>query len=98
MPQIPVLSSIWNRLTAAGWPRTALSLNESHLALTTLRKRGGAFEPSNLGVLRLPPGLVRAHLTELNITSEADLIEKIRETVAQAGHRRLRRVAVALPA
>lgn len=98
MSQIPVLSSIWQRLTAPGWPRTALSLNETHLALTSLRKRGSAFAPSNLGVLRLPKGLLRAHFTEPNIASEADLLEKIRETVAQAGQRRLRRVAVALPA
>ncbi len=98
MSQPNVLSNIWGRLTAPDWPRTALSIGETHLALTTLRKRGSVFEPSNLGVLRLPKGLVRAHFTEPNITSEADLLEKIRETVAQAGHRRLRRIAVALPA
>jgi hypothetical protein len=97
MPQASVLSNIWGRLTAPDWPRTALSISETHLALTTLRKRGGVLEPSNLGVLRLPRGLVRAHFTEPNITSEADLLDKLRETVAQAGHRRLRRVAVALP-
>src|SRR5262245_44473748 len=98
MPQTTLLSNLWKRLTAPGWPRTALSISETHLALTTLRKRGSVFEPSNLGVLRLPKGLVRAHFTEPNITSEADLLDKLRETVAQAGHRRLRRVAVALPA
>jgi Tfp pilus assembly PilM family ATPase len=98
MSQVPVLSSIWQRLTTPGWPRTALSINETHLALTTLRKRGAELEPSNLGVLCLPKGLVRAHFSEPNITSEADLLEKLRETMAQAGHRRLRRVAVALPA
>jgi hypothetical protein len=98
MAQVSGLSNIWQRLSTPNWPRTALSVSETHLALTTLRRRGGVFEPSNLGVLRLPKGLVRAHFTEPNITSETDLLEKLRETVAQAGHRRLRRVAVALPA
>src|SRR6476619_7000643 len=83
MPQATVLTNIWDRLTAPDWPRTALSISETHLALTTLRKRGSSVEPSNLGVLRLPKGLVRAHFTEPNITSEADLLEKLRETVAQ---------------
>lgn len=98
MSQVSALANFWQRLTAPGWPRTALSVSETHLALTTLRKRGGELEPSNLGVLRLPTGLVRAHFSEPNITSEAELLEKLRETMAQAGHRRLRRVAVALPA
>jgi hypothetical protein len=98
MPNIPVFSSIWKSLTSPDWPRTALAISETHLALSTLRKRGGEFEPRNLGVVRLPKGLVRATFTEPNITNEADLLEKLRETVAQAGHGRLRRLAVSLPA
>lgn len=97
MPNIPVLSSIWKSLTSPDWPRTAVAISETHVALSTLRKRGGEFEPSHLGVLRLPTDLVRASFTELNISNEAELVEKLRETVTQAGYRRLRRVAVALP-
>ena len=98
MPNIPVFSSIWKFLTAPDWPRTAVAIGETHVAVSTLRRRGGEFEPRNLGVLRLPAGLVRAGFTEPNITNEAELIEKLRETVAQAGHRRLRRLAATLPA
>jgi Tfp pilus assembly PilM family ATPase len=98
MPNIPVLSSIWKFLTTPDWPSTAVAISESHVALSTLRKRRGEFEPRNLGVLRLPKGLVRPSFTEPNVTDEADLVEKLRETLTQAGQRRLRRVAVALPA
>ncbi len=97
MANIPLLSGLWGFLTAPNWPRTALSLTERHAALTTLRKRGGEFEPVNLGVSRLPKGLVRASFTEPNITNETELLDKLRETLAQAGLRRLRRVAVTLP-
>lgn len=97
MPNVPVLSSIWKFLTAPDWPRTAVAISETHLALSTLRKRGGEFEPRNLGVLRLPAGLVRPSFTEPNITDEAELVEKLRETAAQANQRRVRRVAAALP-
>ncbi len=97
MANIPLLSGLWKFLTAPSWPRTAVSLTETHAAVTTLRKRGGAFEPVKLGVSRLPKGLVRASFTEPNITNEAELLDKLRETVAQAGQRRLRRVAVTLP-
>ena len=60
MANIPILSSLWKSLTAPAWPRTAVSLSETHVALTTLRRRGGVFEPVNLGVLQLPKGLLRA--------------------------------------
>lgn len=97
MANLPILSGFWSFLTAPNWPRTAVALSETHVALTTLRKRSGEFEPVNLGVTRLPKGLIRASFTEPNITNEAALLDKLRETVEQAGQRRLRRVAVTLP-
>lgn len=84
-------------MTAPDWPRTAVSFSENHVAVTTLRRRSGEFEPTNLGVVKLPKGLLRAEFTEPNITSEAELQDKLREAVNQAGHRRLRRVGVVLP-
>ncbi|MBI1763474.1 MAG: hypothetical protein HYR56_18770 [Acidobacteria bacterium] len=97
MANIPIFSSLWKALTAPAWPRTAVALTETHVAMTTLRRRSGEFEPVNLGVTRLPKGLIQASFTELNITNEADLLDKLRETATQAGQRRARRVAVTLP-
>lgn len=97
MRQIPILSGVWNYLTAPDLPRTALAINESHLSIVSLRRSKGEFEPRNLGVLRLPADLVRASFTEPNISNEATLIEHLTRTAAQAGISRPRGLSVALP-
>lgn len=97
MPQIPILSSMWNFLTAPSIPRTALAVSETHLSLVTLRQRGGNFEPRNLGVLRLPQGLVRAHFTEPNIADEATFVEQLNKVATQANLGRVRHLTLALP-
>lgn len=97
MPQIPILSSMWNFLTAPSIPRTALAVSETYLSLVTLRQRGGNFEPRNLGVLRLPQGLVRAHFTEPNIADEATFVEQLNKTATQANLGRVRHLTLALP-
>lgn len=98
MKSIPILSGIWNYLTAPDLPRTALSISETHLSIVTLRRNGGTFEPKNLGVLRLPAGLVQASFNELNVSSESALIEQLTRTASQAGISRPRSLSVALPA
>lgn len=97
MPQIPILSSMWNFLTAPSIPRTALAVSETYLSLVTLRQRGGNFEPRNLGVLRLPQGLVRAHFTEPNIADEATFVEQLNKVATQANLGRVRHLTLALP-
>jgi len=98
MQQLPIISGLWNYLTAPDLPRTALSISESHLAIVTLRRNRGEFEPRNLGVLRLPDGLVRADFTGPNVSDEAALREHLTKTATQAGITRPRSLSVALPA
>ncbi len=98
MANLPILSSIWRYLTVPAWPNTALGVTESHLALTSLRRSRGEFEPRNLGVLRLPAGLVKPGFTDLNITDENQMVERLREVALQADLRRIRKITVALPA
>jgi Tfp pilus assembly PilM family ATPase len=98
MRQLPILSGFLNYLTAPELPRTSLSISETHLALITLKRSGGEFEPRNLGVLRLPAGLVQPGFTEPNVTDEAALIECLTGTAAQAGMNRLRALSASLPA
>lgn len=97
MQQIPVLSGLWNFLTAPDLPRTALAISETHLSIITLKRNRGEFEPRNLGVLRLPAGLVEAGFTEPNVTNEASLVEHLTRTANQAGINRPRALSVALP-
>ncbi|MBS1786281.1 MAG: hypothetical protein JST85_01085 [Acidobacteria bacterium] len=97
MQQIPVLSGLWSYLTAPDLPRTALAISETHLSIVTLRKTRGEFEPRNLGVLRLPDGLVKSSFTEPNISSEASLADYLTKTAKQAGINRPRALSVALP-
>lgn len=97
MQQIPLISGIWNYLTAPDLPRTALAIGETHLSLVTLRRRGREFTPRNLGVQRLPAGLVQADFTAPNISDEATFIEQLTQTATQAGLNRLRGLSVALP-
>jgi len=98
MQQLPILSGLWNYLTAPDLPRTALSISETHMAIVTLRRARGEFEPRNLGVLRLPAGLVNASFTEPNVADEAALAEHLTRTATQAGINRPRSLSVALPA
>lgn len=98
MQQIPVLSGLWNYLTAPDFPRTALAIGETHLSIITLRRSRGEFEPRNLGVMKLPSGLVESSFTEPNVSNEATLIEYLAKTASQAGINRPRALSVALPA
>ncbi len=98
MTKLPILSSLWRLLSVPSWPSTALSITETHLALTNLRRARGEFEPRHLGVLKLPAGLVKSHFTDLNITNEAQLVERLNEVALQADLRRLRQLTVSLPA
>src|SRR5262245_13182350 len=98
MRQIPILSGVLNYLTAPNLPRTSLSISETHLALITLKRSGRDFEPRNLGVHRIPAGVIRGSFTEPNITNEAILIENLAKTAAQAGLKNVRTLSVSLPA
>lgn len=98
MQQIPLISGIWNYLSAPDLPRTALAVGETHLALVALRRRGREFTPRNLGVQRLPAGLVQADFIAPNINDEATFIEHLTRTATQADLSRLRSLSVALPA
>src|SRR5262249_4530111 len=69
-----------------------------HLALITLKRSGGEFEPRNLGVHRIPAGVVRGSFTEPNITNEPILIESLSKTASQAGMKSIRALSVSLPA
>jgi len=97
MRQIPVISGFFDYLTAPRFPRTSLSISETHLSLITLKRSGRDFEPRNLGVSRLPDGLVRASFTEPNITDEAALIDRLAKTASRAGMGNLRALSVCLP-
>ncbi|MDX2029952.1 MAG: hypothetical protein SF339_04730 [Blastocatellia bacterium] len=97
MRDIPILSSFWNYLSAPSLPATSLSISETHLALITLRRSGSEFEPRNLGVLRLPIGLVEPSFTEPNVQDEEALIDHLTRTATQAGMKRIGELSVALP-
>jgi Tfp pilus assembly PilM family ATPase len=98
MRQIPILSGFINYLTAPNLPRTSLSISETHLSLITLKRSGREFEPRNLGVHRMPAGVVRGSFTEPNITNEPILVENLLKTAAQAGMKNLQTLSVSLPA
>jgi Tfp pilus assembly PilM family ATPase len=97
MRQIPVLSDFFNYLTAPRLPRTSLSISETYLALVTLKRNGDSFEPSNLGVSRLPDGIVRASFTEPNVINEAALIEHLSKTASRSGMEKIKALSVSLP-
>lgn len=97
MRQIPVLSDFFNYLTAPRLPRTSLSIGETHLALVTLKRNGDNFEPSNLGVSRLPDGIVRASFTEPNVNDEAALIEHLSKTASRSGMGKIKALSISLP-
>lgn len=98
MRQIPVISDLINYLTVPSLPPSSLAISETHLAMITLRRRGGEFEPRNLGVVRLPDGLVRGDFDELNITDESAMLEHLDKTSVQAGMGKVRTLSASLPA
>jgi Tfp pilus assembly PilM family ATPase len=97
MRQIPILSGFFNYLTAPRLPHTSLSINETHLALIMLKRSGGDFAPSSLGVARLPDGIVRASFTEPNIADEPALIEHLSKTATRSGMGNIKELSVSLP-
>jgi Tfp pilus assembly PilM family ATPase len=97
MRQIPVLSDFFNYLTAPRLPRTSLSISETHLALVTLKRSGADFEPRNLGVSRLPAGMVRASFTEPNVSDEAALIDHLSKSASRSGMENIKELSVSLP-
>src|SRR5262245_18991051 len=97
MRQIPILSDFFNYLTAPRLPRTSLAISETHMSLITLKRSGANFEPRNLGVSRLPAGVVRASFTEPNVADEPALIDRLSKTASRAGMGNVRELSVSLP-
>jgi Tfp pilus assembly PilM family ATPase len=97
MRQIPVLTDFFNYLTSPRLPRTSLSISETHLALVTLKRSGEDFEPRNLGVSRLPAGIMRASFTEPNVADEPALIENLSKTASRSGMENVKEMSVSLP-
>src|SRR5215468_4736002 len=97
MRQIPIFSDFFNYLTAPRLPRASLSISETHVALITLKRSGADFEPRNLGVSRLPAGLVRASFTEPNVADERSLIEHLSKTASRSGMGNIEALSVSLP-
>ncbi|HKX28518.1 MAG TPA: hypothetical protein VJ302_12530 [Blastocatellia bacterium] len=84
-------------MTVPKLPHTSVAISETHLSLIALRANGGGFEPRHLGVLRLPPGLVKASFTEPNIVDEGAMGELLRKTATQAGAKGLKGLSISLP-
>src|SRR5215813_8545933 len=97
MRQIPILSSFFDYLTAPRLPRTSLAISETHISLITLKRSGGDFEPRNLGVARLPAGIVRASFTEPNVADEPAFIDRLSKTASRAGLGNVSELSVSLP-
>src|SRR5262250_2454956 len=97
MRQGTELSVIFKYLTAPRPPRTSLAISETHMALITLKRSGGDFEPRNLGVSRLPAGVVRASFTEPNVADEPALIDRLSKTASRAGMGNIKALSVSLP-
>src|SRR6266511_770193 len=57
----------------------------------------GKFEPRNLGVSRLPAGVVRASFTEPNVSDEPALIDRMAKTASRAGMGNVKALSVSLP-
>ncbi len=92
-----MFASLWNFLTVPNLPHTALAITPSHLALVELNKRSGSFQPKKLGLQALPEGLVRASLTEPNITREPEFLTACSALAEQAGFARKLSLSVTLP-
>src|SRR5262245_64282508 len=97
MRQIPILSDLFNYLTAPRLPRASLAISETHMALIALKRSGGDFEPRNLGVSRLPAGVLRASFTEPNVADEPALIDRLSKTASRAGMGNVKELSVSLP-
>jgi Tfp pilus assembly PilM family ATPase len=97
MRQIPIVSGLLNYLTAPTLPSISASITENNVALISLKRKGGEFEPGNLGVTRLPDGLVKAHFSEPNISDELTLGDYLSKTAEQANIRKISRLSVTLP-
>ncbi len=98
MQKIPIISDLVNYLIVPAMPPSSLAISETHLAMISLRRRGGDFEPRNLGVVRLPDGLVRDSFDELNITDESAMLEHLEKTASQAGMGKIKALSASLPA
>lgn len=96
--ELPFISGIWNYLATPKLPGASVAISESHFAAISLRFRKGEFELQNLGVLRLPPGLINASFTEPNIADEKAAIELFKKTSIQAGMGRVKVLSASLPA
>ena len=97
MSDLRVLSSLLGLLTSPTYPRTAISIDSSRLALVSLKKQRGEFDPRHLSTLEVPEGLVNPSFAEPNVTDEGELREALSRLVSDAGLKRVRRLAVALP-
>lgn len=92
-----MISSLRNFLTTPSYPRTALSISELQLAIVSLKKQRGDFEPTRLAMLPLPAGLITPDFDERNISDEGVLAEELERLIDDSGIRRMRSLAVALP-
>jgi hypothetical protein len=97
MRHLPFLSNAWNYLTSPIFPSTSLAIRDNYLALIKLQYRNKIFEPRNLGVLKLPAGLLRAGFTELNIADVPTFKEQLKKTLKLAGITDLKALSVTLP-
>ena len=97
MRHLPLLSSAWNYLTSPIFPSTSLAIRDNYLALIKLQYRQKVFEPRNLGVLKLPAGLLRPGFNELNIADVPAFKEQLKKTLKLAGISDLKTLSVTLP-
>ncbi|MCI0660512.1 MAG: hypothetical protein L0220_05505 [Acidobacteria bacterium] len=97
MRHLPFLSNAWNYLTSPIFPSTSLAIRDNYLALIKLQYRQKVFEPRNLGVLKLPAGLLRAGFNELNIADVPTFKEQLKKTLKLAGIAELKTLSVTLP-
>lgn len=97
MNSIPLLSQLSALLTAPAFPRTAISIDAERIAVVSLKRRRGEFEPVHLSTLELPPGLINPSFTEPNITDAGTLSALLERLVEEAGLKSTRRLAVAIP-
>jgi len=65
--------------------------------MITLKRIGGDFEPRNLGVSRVPDGIVRPSFTEPNVADERVLIEHLSKTASRSGMDNIKELSVSLP-
>jgi Tfp pilus assembly PilM family ATPase len=97
MSSIPIVSSLAGLLTTPAFPRTAISIDSHRLALVSLKRSSGQFEPRHLSTLDLPVGLVNPSFTEPNLSDEGALSALLERLLNEAGLNRARRFAVAIP-